>query len=363
MEDRDYLIGLRFIPGVGVKTLNLLLNHFHTAQNIWQATYKQLKELAVLGDKFIEEFITQRDALNLELILENLAKKNIKTTTVLDQDYPANLRLICDPPPVLFYQGRWSEQDSQALAIVGSRRATVYGRKVAEQFGREMAANGFVIVSGLARGIDSAAHQGCLAAGGRTIAVLGSGSDVIYPRENVRLAEQIKENGIIITEYPPGTPPLKGNFPARNRIIAGLSLGVLIVEAAVKSGALITADFALESGREVFAVPGPIMSPNSQGTNNLIKQGAKLVDQAGDILEEFAILEANTVPFEQLNLFKMTPDEQVIYECLGWEPVRIEELIVKTGWTASKVQTVLTLLELNGLIEQLPGRQIIKKSV
>lgn len=363
MEDRDYLIGLRYIPGVGAKTFNILLSHFHTAQNIWQATYRQLKDLDGLGDKFIEEFVEKRDSLKLEAILENLAKKNIKTTTVLDEDYPANLRLIYDPPPVLFYQGQWDHNDSQAFAIVGSRRATVYGRKVAEQFSSELAKNGFVIVSGLARGIDSAAHQGCLTAGGRTIAVLGSGSDVIYPRENIKLAEQIKENGIIVTEYPPGTPPWKGNFPARNRIIAGLSLGVLIVEAAVKSGALITADFALESGREVFAIPGPITSPNSKGTNNLIKQGAKLVDQVGDILEEFSIPEEDAVSFEQPNLFKMTPDEQAIYDCLSWEPLRIEELIEKTGWTASKVQTVLTFLELNGLIEQLPGRQIIKKSV
>lgn len=363
MEDRDYLVGLRYIPGVGAKAVNKLLNHFHTAQNVWQATYHQLKDLDGVGDKFIEEFVEKRDSLNLEAILDNLTKKNIKTTTILDQDYPDNLRLIYDPPPVLFYQGQWDENDSQAFAIVGSRKATVYGRKVAEQFGRELAQHGFVIVSGLARGIDSAAHQGCLAAGGRTIAVLGSGSDVIYPRENIKLAEQIKENGIIITEYPPGTPPWKGNFPARNRIIAGLSLGVLIVEAAIKSGALITADFALESGREVFAIPGPITSPNSQGTNNLIKQGAKLVNQVGDILEEFSAPEASVAAFEQQKLFNLTPDEQAVYNCLSWEPVRIEELIEKTGWTASRVQTVLTFLELSGLIEQLPGRQIIKKSV
>lgn len=363
MRDRDYLIGLRHIPGVGAKTIKLLLEHFRTAEKAWQADYHQLKEVGELGDKFIERFVAARDALNLEAVLENLAARNIQTVTILDREYPENLRHIYDPPPVLFYQGKWDDGERPALAIVGSRRATVYGKKVAEKFGRELAQAGFVIVSGLARGIDGAAHQGCLAAQGRTIAVLGSGIDVMYPREHIRLAERIKENGLVMTEYPPGTQPLKGNFPARNRIIAGLSLGVLIVEAAAQSGALITADLALEFGREVFAVPGPITSPNSKGTHKLIKQGAKLVDEVADILEEF-MLPASTVPLDgERPLATLTPEEQVVYQYLGLEPLSIETLVEKTGWSASKVQAMLTMLELNGLIEQVPGRQFIKRSI
>lgn len=363
MEDRYYLIGLRHIPGVGAKTVNLLLEHFRTAQSAWHATYRQLKSINELGDRFVERFVAARDAVNLEAVLDNLVRKNIQTVTILDREYPASLRLIYDPPPVLFYQGRWHDRDDRALAVVGARRATVYGKKVAEKFGRELAQAGFVIVSGMARGIDSAAHQGCLAANGRTIAVLGSGLDVIYPRENIKLAEQIKEKGLVMTEYPPGTQPLKGNFPARNRIIAGLSLGVLIVEAAVQSGALITADFALEFGREVFAVPGPITSPNSRGTHNLIKQGAKLVEEVADILEEFMLPVHNPpLPGAQSPL-SLAPEEQAVYQLLSLEPVSIETLVEKTGWTARKVQAVLTMLELNGVIEQVPGRQFIKKSI
>lgn len=362
LQDRDYLIGLRHIPGVGAKTIRLLLDCFHTAEKAWQAGYQELKQVGELGDGFIERFLRARDALALENVLENLTRRDIRTVTILDREYPASLRLIYDPPPVLFYQGRW-EEERPALAIVGSRRATIYGRKVAEKFGRELAQAGFVIVSGLARGIDSAAHEGCLAAQGRTIAVLGSGIDVIYPRENVPLAERIKENGLVITEYPPGTQPHKGHFPARNRIIAGLSMGVLIVEAAAQSGALITADLALEYGREVFAVPGPITSPNSRGTHCLIKQGAKLVDDIGDILEEFMLPAVAAPAAGENETVALSPEEQALYRHLGWEPVSLETLVEKTGWEASQVQAVLTMLELNGLIEQIPGRQFIKRSL
>lgn len=363
MQERDYLIGLKHIPGLGARTINSLMELFRSAEYLWHAPEKELRQHPQLTENFIEKFVYHRKLLTLEEILAKLRNKKIKTVTILDEYYPSNLRQIYDPPPVLFYQGEWSEIDAKALAIVGSRKATVYGQKIAEQLGKELAQAGFVIVSGMARGVDSRAHVGCLEVSGRTIAVLGSGLDIIYPRENSKLAEQIKKNGILLTEYVPGTRPLAGNFPARNRIIAGLSLGVIVVEAAAKSGALITADFALEAGRDVFAVPGPITSPNSKGTHNLIKQGAKLVDQVGDILEEYETVEETAEAEVQATMFNLTADEQALYDVLSWTPLRLEELAQIIRWTPSKIQTVLTLLELHGLVEQLPGRQFIRKSL
>jgi DNA processing protein len=363
MREKDYLVGLRHIPGMGAKTINLLMQRFGSAQYLWHVSEKELRQHSQLTDTFIENFFHHRNGLNLEEILASLANKGIKTVTILDNHYPINLRRIYDPPPVLFYQGEWSAVDAQALGIVGSRKATVYGQKVAEKLGRELAQAGFVIISGMARGIDSHAHRGCLEVAGRTVGVLGSGLDVIYPRENYKLAEQIKANGVLLTEFIPGTAPLAGNFPARNRIIAGLSLGVIVVEAAIKSGALITADFALEAGRDVFAVPGPITSPNSKGTHHLIKQGAKLVDQVGDILEEYRAVESTAQLEVQGAMFDLTDDEQIIYNVLSWTPLRLEELAHITRWTPGKIQTVLSLLELHGLIEQLPGRQFVRKSL
>lgn len=365
MKDRDYLIGLQHIEGLGPRTLNLLLRHFGKVETIWHLGRKQLESETNLKASFIEHFIERKKGLNLDRILENLEKKEIKTVTILDDDYPPNLREIYDPPSVIFYQGEWQVNDSRALGIVGSRRATVYGKKVAEKFGGDLASAGFTVVSGLARGIDSAAHRGCLASSGRTIAVLGSGVDVIYPRENAKLSMEIKEKGVLLSEFVPGSTPKPGNFPARNRIIAGLSLGVLIVEAAARSGALITADFALESGRDVYAIPGPIVSPNSKGTNNLIKQGAKLVDQVGDILEEFDLgndkKEKSNVPKDRE--LDLTADEKLIFNALSWEPIGIEEIIQSTQWAPSQVQTALTLLELKGLVEQVPGKQFVRKNI
>lgn len=363
MQERDYLIGLKYIPGLGAKTIQSLMQHFHSAEYLWHVSEKELRLYPKLSQSFIDSFLYHRSKLILEDVLERLIEKGIGTTTILDDDYPVILRQIHDPPPVLFYLGQWGNGDDRGFGIVGSRKATVYGQKVAHRFGRELAEAGFVIVSGMARGVDSYAHRGCLEAGGRTIAVLGSGLDVVYPRENRKLAEQITETGILLTEFVPGTAPLPHNFPARNRIIAGLSLGILVVEAGAKSGALITADFALEQGKDVFAVPGPITSPNSKGTHHLIKQGAKLVDQVGDILEEYHVGESTFHPEVQDTMLLLTPDEQAVYDILDWSPRRVEELIEKTGWAPGKMQTVLTLLELHGLVEQLPGRQFIRKSL
>ncbi|MFA5536075.1 MAG: DNA-processing protein DprA [Bacillota bacterium] len=361
-EERIYLVGLSQIPGLRLKTVELLLKYFKNFKALWGATRKDLEQLTDLPAHFMDNFFKIKNSEDPFAIVGKLRRKNVQVLTLLDSSYPGSLRQIYDPPLVLYYQGNWSQKDEHMLGIVGSRRTTVYGEKIAEKFGRELADAGFTIVSGMARGVDSYAHKGCLNAKGKTIAVLGSGLDVIYPKENAKLADEIKSTGLLLTEYPLGTPPLAINFPARNRIIAGLSLGILVIEAAIKSGALITADFAMELGKEVFAVPGPITSPNSEGTNSLIKQGAKLVSQVGDILEEYGF--SNKLMPDQTGSFlkKLSPDESLIYELLGYNALRVEEIAKQTGWSLSKIQTILTLLELQGLVEQRPGKQFIRKS-
>lgn len=222
----------------------------------------------------------------------------IKTLTLQDKNYPANLRHIYQPPSIIYFRGEVLLEDNIAVAVVGSRRATDYGLGNAERLGFELASRGVTVISGLARGIDTAAHKGALRAGGRTIAVLGSGLDVMYPSENKRLADEITRYGAVISEFEPDAPPARHNFPKRNRIISGLSLGVVIVEAAKRSGSLITADFALEQGREVFALPGKVGSFTSEGTHNLIKQGAKLIESIEDIVEELEALKELTTDLQ-----------------------------------------------------------------
>ncbi len=361
-DERAYLISLSQIPGLRLKTVDFLLKHFKSFKGLWGATRKELEQFVDLPANFIDSFFRIKDAGDSKDLMGRLYKENIGILTLLDSKYPTSLKQIYDPPLVLYYQGSLDMEEEFMIGIVGSRRTTVYGEKVAEKFGRELAKAGFTIISGMARGVDSYAHKGCLDVKGKTIAVLGSGLDITYPRENAKLADEIKSTGVLLTEYPLGTPPLAANFPARNRIIAGLSLGVLVVEAAIKSGALITADFAMEAGKDVFAVPGPITSPNSEGTNNLIKQGAKLVSQAGDILEEYGFAN-NLTPAQPENFFKnLTPDEDLIYETLSFTPLRVEEIARETGWPPSKVQTILTLLELQGVVEQRVGKQFVKKN-
>lgn len=362
-EERAYLTALAQIPHLRVKIVDILLKQFKTFKGLWEASRKELEQLPELPGKFVDNFFQIRGTIEPLALIGELQKKGVEVLTLMDHKYPGKLKQIYDPPLVLYYQGNWNIEELHIIGIVGSRRTTVYGEKIAEKFGKELAEAGFVIVSGMARGVDSHAHRGCLEAGGKTIAVLGSGLDVIYPRENAKLAENIKINGVLLTEYPLGTPPLAINFPARNRIIAGLSLGILVVEAAARSGALITADFAMEVGRDVFAIPGPITSPNSEGTNNLIKQGAKLVGQVGDILEEYGSALKLTSALKEKPLNNLTNDERLIYEALSLSPLRVEEIAKKTGWTPSKIQTILTLLELHGVIEQRAGRQFVRKDL
>jgi DNA processing protein len=290
-----------------------------------------------------------------------LNELGVTIITLWDQQhYPAALRSIYDPPALLYVRGTLPEQP--AFAVVGARQASRSGRQLTTEICAELAARNITVVSGLARGIDSAAHQGALETG-HTVAVLGCGIDVVYPPENSRLAQDIIKQGAILSEYPPGTPPLAGHFPGRNRIISGLSKGVLIVEAAQKSGSLLTADFALEQGREVFAVPGPVYSQIGGGVNRLLKDGAHLVTEARDILDvlwpgtaaDLPILAGDPLP-KRLNNTQLR-----VYENLGAEPLHIDQLARKCSLTAMELSAILLHLELEGGAEQLPGMRYIRK--
>ncbi len=299
----------------------------------------------------------------------------IRKITTDDKEYPSNLRNIYDPPKVLYVKGGFDERDSIAVAIVGSRRASLYGLEMAETFGYEFASRGITVVSGMAIGIDSAAHRGALKAKGRTIAVMGSGHGNIYPPQNKELYEKIALTGAVVTEHEENVEPLPYNFPRRNRIISGLSLGVVVVEAARNSGALITANFAAEQGRTVFAVPGKVSSHTSAGTNELIKDGAALVQSVDDVIEELSIKEIKSLNGEILNEAEgkiarmtkayiynsLTDDEKKVLNALSDEPAYIDDITGSAGIDIGRASKALLALELKSLIKEVPGKQFIRK--
>ena len=301
--------------------------------------------------------------------MERLQATDVGVTTLGEADYPEALRWIPEPPPVLYIWGTLQHADSLAVAVVGSRKPSPYGQLAAQRLSAELAQYGFTVVSGLARGVDSLAHQGALQAGGRTIAVLGSGINVVYPPEHRRLYEAIREQGAVVSEFPFDTKPDRWNFPRRNRIISGLTLGTLVVEASDQSGSLHTARHALEQGREVFAVPGRIDAPSSRGTNNLIKRGAKLVEGLDDILEEFpeavrlAVRQRGAAP-EPTDAAQiptdLTPDEARILGLMPLEEMHIEAIIHASQLPAQAVASILLTLELRGLVRQLPGTFFVR---
>jgi len=305
-----------------------------------------------------------------------LPGKGVATLDLADEHYPAWLRAIPDPPPVLYCDGSLEPGDRQAVAIVGSRQATPYGLRVTDALARELSRLGFTIVSGFARGIDAAAHRAALASGGRTVAVLGCGLDVDYPSGHASLRTEIAGSGAVLTEFAPGTAPFATNFPRRNRIISGLALGVVVVEAAEDSGSLITARLALEQGREVFAVPGPIDAPTSRGPHGLLKQGAKLVETVDDIVEELLPqLETMRTPLSQDFVATgagrrrpfapkppdLSPEEQVVLRVIGREPRHLDDLTEQSRLPAAEVTRILLGLELKALVHQLPGQQYCLK--
>ncbi len=356
-EDLQYWVGFSRVPGIGPVRLRALLDHFGDIRQAWSASAATLRAIG-FDRRTIETFLTLRNKLDLAGELARLFELGVTVLTWDSPDYPALLRAIPDPPPVLYVWGELLPQDEWALGVVGTRRATVYGREATRALVGGLAASGVTIVSGLAHGIDTHAHRVALDAGGRTIAVLGNGIDIIYPAENRKLAERIAGQGALVSEYPLGTRPESGNFPRRNRIISGLSLGVLVVEGTTRSGAMITADYAAEQGREVFAVPGNILNRTSTGPNQLIQQGAKLVTTIGDILEELNL----TMVAEQTEAREIIPDnetEAVLLSHLSSEPIHVDELGRAAGLPISEVASTLTLMELKGKVRQVGGMNYV----
>jgi len=342
-----YALAFARVKGIGPARLRALRQRFGELRLAWGASEYDLLA-AGLDSRSAAAVTAARASIDPDAELEALHRSGASALAVDDPAYPALLREIPDPPPLLFVRGALTEADRWAIGIVGTRNVSAYGREVAEGLSRDLVANRLTIASGLARGVDGVAHSAALKAGGRTVAVLGSGVDVIYPPEHRRLAEQIAENGAVISEYPLGTQPDAVNFPPRNRIISGLSLGVVVVEADDKSGALITTTYAAEQGREVFAVPGNIFSRTSRGTNRLIQTGAKLVTSAADILDELNLERVAQQVEAQLAL-PIDDTERLVLDVLGPEPLAIDDVVRRTNLPTASVAGALAMLELKGL--------------
>lgn len=347
----EYWVATSAIPGVGTATFGYLLKHFKTLKKFWLADGKEINKLKI-PTKTRDSIIDFRVKVDPKVYLDKVYSLGIKCFSLADRDYPANLRNIHDSPPVLYLKGAILPQDDLAIAVVGSRNATFYGRQVTERFVFELSKNGLTIVSGLARGIDSVAHKTALDAGGRTIALLGCGLDMVYPPENKKLAEDIAKNGAVISEFPLGFPAVQSNFAARNRIISGMSLGVLVPEAAVDSGSMITAGYAAEQGREVFAVPGPITSKFSEGTNGLIKDGVHPVTTAEDVLQILDIAR-KARQLETVNIKPETkdPDQRKILELLDGEAKHIDLIARELELPVEKISATLSIMEISGFVK------------
>ncbi|HWR55810.1 MAG TPA: DNA-processing protein DprA [Negativicutes bacterium] len=351
-----YWLALKMVPGIGGANYRRLLNHFHDPQAVWEAPARLFQQLQDIDQQTRDNLLAYRANADIEAAWQRFLASGMGMITLESADYPPGLANIYNPPPVLFYYGDVHVPKGPVIAIVGSRRCSAYGRHVAGQLAAGLAEAGFTVVSGMARGIDTAAHKGALQGGGYTLAVLGSGADVVYPPENNKLYQEIIQKGAVISEFAPGMPPLAAHFPARNRLISGLSDAVLVIEAAEKSGALITVDAALEQGREVYAVPGCITNNYSTGCHKLIQQGAKLVASVGDILEDYGI-STQDVHKNDSTVITMTLEEQTVLPLLGVMPLGLEELVMKTGWHTSQLLSVLTALEIKGFIESVPGKR------
>ncbi|AAM24672.1 MULTISPECIES: DNA-processing protein DprA [Caldanaerobacter] len=358
-REKVFKIWLSSVVGIGYKSYFQLMEFFKKAEEIYRA--KEIDIFKATGKKNLTEKIVEAQKLNPFEYVERLQKLKVSVYTLEEEEYPSILREIHNPPVVLYLKGRLNLKDKFSIAMVGSRKATYYGKQMAQKLSYDLSERGITVVSGLARGIDTYSHLGALKGRGSTIAVLGCGINVVYPTENKKLMEQIGEEGLLVSEYPLDYPPLSQNFPLRNRIISGLSQGVVVVEAGAKSGALITAQFALEQGREVFAVPGNVTSAYSAGTNDLIKQGAKIVTQVEDILEEFSFREDLRMALTENEELSLTEDEKVVYEFIKEAPRDVEEISYTLNMKMSKLNSILTSLMLKGLIDRLPGNKYTKK--
>jgi DNA processing protein len=362
MTDRDAYIALNMMEGLGPIKVRALIDFLGSPQAVFEADGEMLQQVRGIGEKLRYAILEQRTQLDPVAEIEKAEEMGVRIVTPLDAEYPESLKAIHDPPLALYVRGDLA--GGHALGIVGSRKATHYGLNLADRMSYQLTQTGFTIVSGLARGIDTAAHQGALKAKGRTIAVLGAAIDQLYPPENAELAAAIAQNGAVISEYPLGRQADRQTFPYRNRIISGLSMGVLVVEAGFKSGSLHTADAALEQGRSVFAVPGRIDHPAAKGTNRLIKNGAKLVDNVADILEEFELL----IPPGELEEperkaaarpeIPLSEGEKKLVEALWTGALDIDSLAREAGMTSAQISGVLLGLEMKRVVNILPGRVV-----
>ena len=349
-KELKYWVGFNIIPGIGRVKFAQIETYFAKLEDAWKAPAGDFKK-AGLDSNTIKAIETLRPSINIDIELEKLEKSNVQAFTYHDSGYPERLKEIYDYPPLIYIKGELIPEDAWCISVVGTRKATVYGRQVTEEIVEDLARNKITVVSGLARGIDTIAHNCALKAGGRTAAIFACGVDTIYPAENADLSRRISENGALISEYPLGAKPRPDNFPRRNRIMSGMSLGVLVIEAGESSGAIITAHMATEQDREVFAVPGSILSPMSRGTNALIQEGAKLVRNCNDILEELNL----TVSEQQLGMKEIvtaSATEAILLKQLGSEPVHIDQICRDSGMPISEVSSNLTIMELKGLVRQ-----------
>jgi DNA processing protein len=357
-------IALGRVKGLGCVTFKKLATHFASPTDAFSARPAELAQIEGLDSDVIDSIATFSDWSEVSEEVRRIKQAGVTLVPFTDPRYPARLRAIADPPPVLYLKGSLWPADDKSVAVVGSRSASEYGRRVARDLCRGLAALGFTIVSGMARGIDGTAHEAALAAGGRTIAVLGSGVDRAYPPEHENLYHRIAEQGAVISEFPLGTKPIAFNFPARNRVIAGLALGVVVVEATEKSGSLITAALAAEQGREVFAVPGEVGSSRSRGAHQLIRQGAKLVERVEDIVEEIAPQLISSAGFATKSQPPVLPpstsgEARQVFELVMERPLHIDDIIQSSGLSSARAAQILLELELQGFLRQLPGKRYV----
>lgn len=380
MTPLEVFVSLNLVGDIGGIRLKRLLEFFGKPQDILKAPAEKLRAVSGIGKEIAHKICALKKE-DLDKELRSAKKLGLEIMTFEDEGYPENLKTIYDPPIVLYVKGELRAEDRLSLGIVGSRRASYYGLNTAEKFAYDLSQKGFTIVSGMARGVDTCAHKGALKAGGRTIAVIGSGFNHLYPPENKELSEEIAKNGAVISEFPLDAKPLREHFPQRNRVISGLSLGILVVEAAKNSGALITADFALEQGREVFALPGKVDSATSFGTNGLIKQGAKLVSGVEDIVEEFGLGFAPCVMRHGIKeknprsiaesaermVESAGPDlldlEAVLYGWISDQPIALDEIAERAALSIPSILDILLKLQLKKMIKQLPGKQFVRSAL
>ena len=362
MEERDYWIWLTGIPGFGPKKIGVMLGAASSPRELFEMDKKQAERL-MSGRLFqkgdLNRFLMSRDEHALRKNLEKMKGMGVGYLTSSDENYPRELLGLFEPVHVLYYRGSFFEH-SLSIGMVGARKCTAYGRRVAERFAGDLASAGVNVISGLARGIDSHSHIGALDAGGFTTAVLGCGINICYPKENQDLMRRIIRDGCVLSEYGPDVMPKPGLFPMRNRIISALSDGILLIEAKERSGSLITVDYALDYGKDVFAVPGDVLGRGSRGSNNVIRMGGKPVFEASDLLEEYSMNSKNRVNCPAPREIILEEKEKMVYSCISLSPVFVDDLARQTALTMNELQFLLTKLEIKGAVIQLPGKYYIR---